>query len=164
MPPEMQFEVCRLRFGSIDLEVTNNRKKKFLFSWIGLSLPDLSVTFSFWLFKAWSLFTGPTSGVWKIINSLSWSLTHKHAYINYCWTRNITPDFNVSFFFLKFIEFFTRKIFWGTFLLLVFFSVLLLSIWAPEIKWIYHNDVEKQQCISKIEAVKYYNIDRLTGL
>jgi hypothetical protein len=63
MPPEMQFEVYRLRFGSINMEVINNRKKKFLFSWIGLSLPDFSVTFSFWLFKAWSLITGSTPGV-----------------------------------------------------------------------------------------------------
>jgi hypothetical protein len=70
IPPEMQFDVYKLRFGRINMEVINNRKK-ILFSWIGLSLPDFSMTFSFWLFKAWSLITGSTSGVWNINNSLS---------------------------------------------------------------------------------------------
>jgi len=163
MPPETQFEVYRLRFGSINMEVINNREKKFLFSGIGLSLPDFSLTFSFWLVKAWSLITWSTSGVWKIINSVSWSLTHKHAYINYYWTRNITPDFNASFS-QAHIEFFTGMISSGTFRLLELFSALFLSIWTPEIKWLYHNDEEKQQWISKIEVVKYYKIDRLTGL
>ena len=155
------------------MEVINNREKKFLFSGIGLSLPDFSLTFSFWLVKAWPLITWSTSGVWKIINSLSWSifkkrnslswsLTHKLAYINYYWTRNITPDFNASFC-QAHTEFFTGMISWGTLLLLEFFSVLLLSIWTPEIKWLYQWWGEiTMDC--KIEVVKYYKIDRLTGL